>query len=58
MLRQTEAEASENVRRLRALGVASVAPTHCTGELATKLFQAAYGEQFRTAGVGQRFTLD
>ena len=58
MLQQGEAEATQNIERLRALGVASVAATHCTGDLAMRLFAKAYGPQSVTAGAGKRFVLD
>lgn len=37
---------------LRALGVAAVAPTHCTGEPARAAFAEAYGEAYYAVGAG------
>ena len=58
MLQQSEAAAGETVARLRALGVASIAPTHCTGDMPIRLFQKAYGDAFRAAGAGRRIVMD
>ena len=40
------------VQALRELGVAQVAPCHCSGDLARQLFQKAWGDGFYPAGVG------
>jgi 7,8-dihydropterin-6-yl-methyl-4-(beta-D-ribofuranosyl)aminobenzene 5'-phosphate synthase len=37
----------------RRLGVRKVAPCHCTGEQAIRMFQQEYGEDFIQAGVGK-----
>ncbi len=37
---------------LRRTGVARVAPSHCTGDLALRSFEEAYGESFVRMGVG------
>lgn len=37
---------------LRALGVEGVAPCHCTGDLAIRLFETAFGEAFLGTGAG------
>jgi 7,8-dihydropterin-6-yl-methyl-4-(beta-D-ribofuranosyl)aminobenzene 5'-phosphate synthase len=58
MLQQSEAEATQNIERVRALGVASVSATHCTGDLPMRLFARAYGRQSATAGAGKRIVLD
>ena len=58
MLQQPESEIVRTVDRLRALGVASVAPTHCTGDAPIRAFEKAYGPRFSTAGVGRRIVLD
>jgi 7,8-dihydropterin-6-yl-methyl-4-(beta-D-ribofuranosyl)aminobenzene 5'-phosphate synthase len=41
------------VRGLRKEEVSKVAPCHCSGNLARKLFQTAYGQNFILAGVGK-----
>lgn len=40
------------VNRLRALGVRSVAPSHCTGEAATQMFRETWGHDFVEGGLG------
>ena len=52
----TENDAAE-IRRLvqtmkQDLGVKRVAPAHCTGMLAFKIFREVYGENFVFAGFG------
>jgi 7,8-dihydropterin-6-yl-methyl-4-(beta-D-ribofuranosyl)aminobenzene 5'-phosphate synthase len=39
---------------LQQLGVRRVAPCHCSGDVARRLFGEAYGEDFVPAGVGSR----
>ncbi len=41
------------IAKLKALGVHCVAPCHCTGETARKLFMKAFGAGFIDAGVGK-----
>lgn len=40
------------IKRLKALGVAKVAPSHCTGERAMAMFRAAWGKDFVAGGLG------
>ena len=40
------------IAELRRLGVARVAPCHCTGDQARKLFAQAFGQAYSPAGVG------
>ena len=58
MLRDSEAQIKAVVSRLRGIGVQSILPTHCTGELATKLFREAFGEKCLRGGAGVRISLD
>ena len=58
MLQQSEPQATEVANRLRAIGVVSIAPTHCTGNTATRIFEKLYGPRYISAGVGKRFVLD
>jgi 7,8-dihydropterin-6-yl-methyl-4-(beta-D-ribofuranosyl)aminobenzene 5'-phosphate synthase len=37
----------------RRLGVRKVAPCHCTGDQAIRMFRQEYGEDFIQAGVGK-----
>jgi 7,8-dihydropterin-6-yl-methyl-4-(beta-D-ribofuranosyl)aminobenzene 5'-phosphate synthase len=41
------------IQDLQSLGVKKVAPTHCTGDQAIAMFEAAYGQNFVPMGVGQ-----
>jgi len=47
-----DAEVARVIAGLQKLGVRHVAPCHCTGEAARKLFQQAFGTNFIHAGVG------
>jgi 7,8-dihydropterin-6-yl-methyl-4-(beta-D-ribofuranosyl)aminobenzene 5'-phosphate synthase len=40
------------IRGFREAGVKKVAPSHCTGEPAFRLFQEEYGEDYMETGVG------
>jgi 7,8-dihydropterin-6-yl-methyl-4-(beta-D-ribofuranosyl)aminobenzene 5'-phosphate synthase len=42
------------VEQFQQLGVQRVAPCHCSGDLARRLFGNAYGESFVAAGVGSQ----
>lgn len=46
------------IEDLRDLGVQKVAPSHCTGELATRLFAEAFGDGFISSGVGNVIVID
>jgi 7,8-dihydropterin-6-yl-methyl-4-(beta-D-ribofuranosyl)aminobenzene 5'-phosphate synthase len=48
----SDARIQDIIRRLKALGVHKVAPSHCTGERAIDMFRAAWGEDFIDAGLG------
>lgn len=58
MLKMSEAEATDTANQLRALGVESISPTHCTGDLPIRVFQKLFGDRCLTAGVGKRFQFD
>jgi 7,8-dihydropterin-6-yl-methyl-4-(beta-D-ribofuranosyl)aminobenzene 5'-phosphate synthase len=58
LLRKNPEQIKETINRLEDLKVVSVVPAHCSGDLAKKLFQVAYGNQFHTAGAGRRIVLD
>jgi len=45
------------VNEMKGEGVKKVAPCHCSGDLARKLFKQAYGENFILAGVGKRIEI-
>lgn len=48
---------AEVIRGLQALGVRRVAPCHCTGDLARRMFAEAFGDNFLPAGAGWSITL-
>ncbi len=50
----SEAEIASIVEDFRRLGVRRVAPCHCSGDVARRLFGETYGEDFIPAGVGSR----
>jgi 7,8-dihydropterin-6-yl-methyl-4-(beta-D-ribofuranosyl)aminobenzene 5'-phosphate synthase len=50
----SEAKIASIVEAFRQLGVQKVAPCHCSGDVARRLFEEAYGEDFVLAGVGSR----
>jgi len=49
---KSDAEIGSIVARLRALGVRKVAPSHCTGKRAVRIFREAWGENFIEGGLG------
>jgi 7,8-dihydropterin-6-yl-methyl-4-(beta-D-ribofuranosyl)aminobenzene 5'-phosphate synthase len=55
---KSEAEIASILKEFRSLGVAQVAPCHCTGARAIAMFAAEYGEDFIQAGVGSVIRLD
>ena len=50
----SEAEIGRIVEDFQQLEVRKVAPCHCSGDVARRLFEEAYGEDFIPAGVGSR----
>jgi 7,8-dihydropterin-6-yl-methyl-4-(beta-D-ribofuranosyl)aminobenzene 5'-phosphate synthase len=52
LLRQSEPRIRHTIDKLKALGVAQVVPSHCTGDRATALFRDAWGEDFLDGGCG------
>jgi 7,8-dihydropterin-6-yl-methyl-4-(beta-D-ribofuranosyl)aminobenzene 5'-phosphate synthase len=49
----SQARVEEIITEFRRLGVEKVAPSHCTGDNATRLFREAYGQDFIASGAGQ-----
>ena len=45
------------VEDFQQLGVQRVAPCHCSGDVARRLFKEAYGEDFISAGVGSKLKI-
>ncbi len=54
MMRWSEDQIDEEIQRLKALGVEQVAPAHCTGERAKRLFRRAWGRNYVATGAGRR----
>jgi 7,8-dihydropterin-6-yl-methyl-4-(beta-D-ribofuranosyl)aminobenzene 5'-phosphate synthase len=49
---RTDAEIRAVIKRLKALGVRKVAPSHCTGDNAIRLFRDAWQDDFIEGGLG------
>ena len=58
MLRRNEDEINSRIAKLKQLNVRRVMPAHCSGDLAKRLFQEAYGENFDTLGAGKVLRFD
>jgi 7,8-dihydropterin-6-yl-methyl-4-(beta-D-ribofuranosyl)aminobenzene 5'-phosphate synthase len=52
LLQTPPGEVKQIIAEFRAMGVAWVGPTHCTGDEAMRLFREAYGDHFIAGGVG------
>ena len=52
-----EAEIRTIIERLQALGVEKVAPSHCTGNRAIRMFREAWGKDFIDGGLGAEITI-
>jgi pimeloyl-ACP methyl ester carboxylesterase len=57
LLDKSAAELRNIVTELRELGVARVAPSHCSGDQAIALFVAEYGNNFIRSGAGYTVTV-
>ena len=49
---RTDPEIRAIIKRLKALGVRKVAPSHCTGDNAIRLFRDAWQDDFIDGGLG------
>lgn len=58
MWEMDEDQIASIIADLRRLGVQVVAPSHCTGELAIRMFAEEYGDDFIPTGVGSVITID
>ena len=58
LLDRSEEEIREVIRQFQNLGVKKVAPSHCTGERAQDLFEAAYGDEYIRIGTGARIGIE
>ena len=52
---QTESEITAVIDRFEELGIQQVAPCHCSGNSARKLFKQRFGDRCSLAGVGSEF---
>jgi 7,8-dihydropterin-6-yl-methyl-4-(beta-D-ribofuranosyl)aminobenzene 5'-phosphate synthase len=57
LMSTSAAEIRNIIREFRRLGVQKVSATHCTGDEAIALFQAAYGEDYLPGGAGRVFVI-
>lgn len=48
----------EIIQKLKALSVEKVAPNHCTGSIAIRMFKEAWGDNFIHLGVGETYGID
>jgi 7,8-dihydropterin-6-yl-methyl-4-(beta-D-ribofuranosyl)aminobenzene 5'-phosphate synthase len=51
---ESQSELETFLSLFKILGVKYVAPCHCTGDLARKIFRIGYGENYIESGVGRR----
>lgn len=58
MLRQKEERIREQIVQLRELGVEQIAPAHCTGERAKRLFRREWGPDYLVTGAGRTIALE
>jgi 7,8-dihydropterin-6-yl-methyl-4-(beta-D-ribofuranosyl)aminobenzene 5'-phosphate synthase len=54
LMGKSRSEVDTIISDMKKLGVRYVAPCHCTGDKARKLFQQSYREHFISIGVGKR----
>jgi 7,8-dihydropterin-6-yl-methyl-4-(beta-D-ribofuranosyl)aminobenzene 5'-phosphate synthase len=54
----TREEILSVVERLQSLGVTNVAPCHCSGDLARRIFEDSFGDGYVAAGAGTIFRLE
>lgn len=57
LMEHSEREVKEIITELRQIGVKKLAPSHCTGEAAIKLFKEAWGQDFLDSGCGAVITI-
>jgi 7,8-dihydropterin-6-yl-methyl-4-(beta-D-ribofuranosyl)aminobenzene 5'-phosphate synthase len=53
----SQARVEETIAEFRRLGVEKVAPSHCTGDNAIRLFREAYGQDFIASGAGREIEI-
>jgi len=56
-LHKEKTEIIETIKTLKELGVKKIFPTHCTGDLAMKLYRENFGKNFTKGGVGSEESL-
>jgi len=50
-------QTEEVIPRLKSSGIEKVAPLHCTGEIAQRLFKEAYGDNYLSLKMGETLKL-
>ena len=58
LLNSSPSDIEEIIEKLHKFGVKYVAPTHCTGEEARRIFAAGYGNYYLDCGVGRVITAE
>ena len=58
LIGKSEKEIGEIVLEFKKLGVKYVAPCHCSGDIARRLFKEVYKENFINAGVGKIISIE
>jgi 7,8-dihydropterin-6-yl-methyl-4-(beta-D-ribofuranosyl)aminobenzene 5'-phosphate synthase len=53
LVRKSDAQVKEIIKKFKELGVQKVGATHCTGDKAIELFKKAYGKNYVPMGVGK-----
>jgi 7,8-dihydropterin-6-yl-methyl-4-(beta-D-ribofuranosyl)aminobenzene 5'-phosphate synthase len=53
LMRKSDAQVKEIIKKFKELGVQKVGATHCTGDKAIELFKEAYGKNYVPMGVGK-----
>lgn len=58
LLQKTEKETESIIKEMKSLGVVKCGATHCTGEMQTKMFREAFGENFFLLGAGNAIEIN
>ena len=57
LMDRSKQEITDVLRALDRLEIGYLCPSHCTGDLAIKMFQEHYGERFIQGGIGQKISV-
>ncbi|NIM16505.1 MAG: MBL fold metallo-hydrolase [Candidatus Aminicenantes bacterium] len=58
LMRKSDVQVKEIIKKFKELGVQKVGATHCTGDKAIQLFKDAYGKNYVPMGVGRIIKID